>query len=170
MNRNLLIILAKLRLSVGFMGEAHQKAWWPSNFFSPNSQAFLKPVFAKTPLLAEYYGVKEAANLVHDEHIGIGKGVYHLFRLPEMIEVDLHELLSKQTEAEDVEFITSNPEAAETFLHDNAKQYDLSDTGPVWMGDSASMNNKSSWQKAAHLYLTAFSEGKRIYPYFSGMK
>jgi len=170
MKQKKIMDIAKLRLAVGFLGEAHQKNWWVSNFFSSHSMSFLNPVFTKTSFLARYYGVKEAATRVHDDHIGIGKGVYHLFRLPEMIEIDLHEFIAKQTGNENFELITSDPKAAETFVSESAKHFELSDTGPVWMGDSSLMNNPSSWQKVAHLYLSAFYEDKRIYPYFSGME
>lgn len=171
MKKNEILNIAKLRFAVGFLGEAHQKKWWVrSNFFSSHSMSFLNPVFTKTSFLAQYYGVKEAATRVHDDHIGIGKGVYHLFRLPEMIEIDLHEFIAKQTEGDNFELITSNHEAAEALLSESAKHFELSDTGPVWMGDASLMSNPSSWQKVAHLYLSAFYEDKRIYPYFSGMK
>lgn len=170
MNKNLLMTVAKLRLAVGFLGEAHQKDWWASNFFFSNSMPFLSPVFAKTPLLAKYYGAKEAASRVHDDRIGIGKGVYHLFRLPEMIETDLHELFAEQVGSETIETIASDSEAAETFLLDNAKEISISGTGPVWLGDSTAMRNQTSWQKLAYLYCNAFLENTRIFPYFSGKK
>jgi len=168
MNKKLLMTVAKLRLSVGFLGESHQRDWWSSNFFSATSDAFLSPVFAKTPLLAKYYGVKAAAARVHDDHIGIGKGVYHLFRLPEMIEIDLHELFAEEIEAETVERLLSSPEAAEGFLFDNSNEFDISDTGPVWMGSSSAMTRQASWHKLASLYLKSFSAKTNIFPYFSG--
>lgn len=169
MFKKILNNVAKLRLAVGLLGEAHQKAWWSSNFFAPNSKAFLTPVYGKTQLLAKYYGVKEAATRVHDDHIGIGKGVYHLFRLPEVIEIDLHKLLTNQIDAENAELILSTPEEAEAYLLDSENKFDISETGPLWMDYSASIKNHSSWQKIANLYLTAFSNGTRVFPYFSGI-
>ena len=41
--------------------------------------------------LAQYHGVSEAARRVHDEHLSVGS--FHLFRLPEEMEQDLHALL-----------------------------------------------------------------------------
>ncbi len=83
MEKNFLIDIAKLRIAIGYLGEKSQYAWWRSSFFIPASRTYLAPVFGKTALLTRYYGMREAATLVHDERIGVGKGVFHLFRLPE---------------------------------------------------------------------------------------
>jgi len=87
MNNKVLQDVFTLRMCIGFLGESDQYSWWPSSFLSPTSSAFLSPVFSKTSFTAQYYGVREAATIVHDEHIGIGKGVFHLFRLPEIHEI-----------------------------------------------------------------------------------
>lgn len=52
--------ISRLRIVVGYLGEKDQYGWWPSEFFSTNSTAFLSPVFIKTANLARYSGVKEA--------------------------------------------------------------------------------------------------------------
>ncbi len=83
--------LLELRLLVGFLGERAQFGWWPTGFYDASSRLFLEPVFAKTSRLAQYHGVVEAARLLHDEHLSVGS--YHLFRMPEEIEQDLHSLL-----------------------------------------------------------------------------
>src|ERR1044072_3601442 len=89
-----------LRLIIGYLGEISQFGWWPTAFFDSSSRLFIEPIFSKTSRLAQYYGIKEAACRLHDEYIGIGN-VFHLFRLPEGIEQDLHNLiLEKQTEEE----------------------------------------------------------------------
>src|SRR5690606_20401440 len=80
--------LLRLRFAVGFLGEQAQYAWWPTAFYGPSSRLFLEPVFSKTSRLAQYHGVLEAARRLHDDHLNVGS--YHLFRLPEEIEQDLH--------------------------------------------------------------------------------
>jgi len=85
--------LIRLRFIVGYLGEQLQPTWWSSSFLAPVSTAFLTPMFSKTALLAQYHGIREAAARIHDEHIGIGKGVFHLFRLPDTLEQELHSLL-----------------------------------------------------------------------------
>jgi hypothetical protein len=78
--------------AVGFLGERAQFAWWPTAFYEPSSRnLFLEPVFSKTSRLAQYHGVLEAARRLHDEHLSVGS--YHLFRLPEEVEQDLHAIV-----------------------------------------------------------------------------
>lgn len=77
--------LAQLRIVVGFLGEKDQAGWWPSGFCASASTAFLLPAFPRTLTPARYEGLCRAAQLVHDEHVGLGD-VYHLFRLPEALE------------------------------------------------------------------------------------
>ena len=52
-------------------------------------------MFSKTSRLAQYHGVLEAARRLHDEHLSVGS--YHLFRLPEEVEQDLHALVQTIT-------------------------------------------------------------------------
>src|SRR5262245_22908887 len=80
--------LLSLRLIIGFLGEKSQYAWWSTAFYEPSSRLFLEPVFSRTSRLAQYHGVLEAARRIHDEHLSAGS--YHLFRLPEEVEEDLH--------------------------------------------------------------------------------
>jgi hypothetical protein len=45
--------------------------------------------------LAQYHGVLEAAaRRLHDEHLSVGS--YHLFRLPEEVEQDLHAMVQSR--------------------------------------------------------------------------
>src|ERR1044071_7696845 len=89
-----------LRLIVGFLGEKSQFGWCPTAFYEPSSRLFLEPVFPKTYRLAQYNGVREAARLLHDEYVGVGN-VFHLFRLPEEMEQDLHTLMQEKQKDED---------------------------------------------------------------------
>ena len=87
--------LLKVRLLVGYLGEANQFGWWKTSFYQPTSQVFLDPIFPRTSHFAKYHGVAEAARLVHDESLNAGS--YHLFRLPEELEHDLHTALAGDT-------------------------------------------------------------------------
>ncbi|MDD2509989.1 MAG: BrxE family protein [Syntrophomonas sp.] len=86
--------LIRLRFIVGYLGEQLKPAWWNSSFFAPGSTMFLAPIFSKTTILAQYHGLQEAASKIHDERIGIGTSVFHLFRLPDVIERELHYFIS----------------------------------------------------------------------------
>ena len=162
--------IVRLRVCVGFLGEAQQCAWWRSSFFSTTSSAYLSPVFGKTSFSAQYYGIKEAATRVHDEHIGIGKGVFHLFRLPEMHEIELHRLLEDKEIIEDAGSIVSERDSAERFLKEYAIDSGKAEVGPVRVGDNSDISGMPVWQTVAYYYLNAFKEGNKAFPFFSETK
>lgn len=159
-----------LRVSVGFLGESHQHAWWTSSFFSSASGAYVSPVFGKTPFLARYHGVREAASKIHDEHIGVGKGVFHLFRLPEMLERECHLLLGDPEVLETALKVVYDRDASMSFLESVSKKSDHNGIGPVLVGQASDVKKTSGWKTIAHYYLKAFSEGSKVFPYFSGTK
>ena len=165
-----LMDIAKLRLCIGFLGELHQYAWWQSSFFSSNSSQFLLPVFEKTSFYSQYYGVKDAAAKVHDTHIGIGKGVFHLFRLPENIERDLHEILGKKENVTILQNDMQDKNHCEQFLKTYVKNNIAHAVGPVRLGDIADIDKKQVWQNLAQYYLNSFNQSSKVFPYFSGEK
>jgi len=160
-----LINVIKLRVSVGYLGEAHQHSWWTCLFFSDISADFLDPVFSKTAFLARYYGVKEAATIIHDEHIGIGKNVYHLFRLPESLERGMHELLGDDEVKKAVQTVTQSGETANEFLESFALKTKEEDIGPIRIGSPEDIDKPKIWQIAAYHYNRAFQSGIKTYPY-----
>jgi hypothetical protein len=169
MKKNILQKILKLRVCIGYIGEAGQYAWWPSSFFSSTSAAFLSPIFSRTRLAAQYYGMRDAAAIVHDEHIGIGKGVFHLFRLPEIHEIEMHRLLNSPDMTADVQALTKNKESAEQFLSEYG-QYYQQEVGPVKIGDADAISGTSSWAAVAGRYISAFENGNKTFPYFTASK
>ena len=167
MDKILLTDITAIRLCVGFLGEVGLYSWWPSSFFSATSTAFLTPVFSKTSFFAQYYGVKEAATIVHDEHIGIGKDVLHLFRLPEMHEIEMHNLLGNPETLSNAQQIVSNKDSAEQFLQEYSKDIDVKQIGPVRLGDTKTISNISTWKNVAQYYAKAFKSNNKTFPYFS---
>jgi hypothetical protein len=171
LDRNSLLNIIKLRIAVGYLGEAHQSAWWQSQFFMPISASFLNPVFGRMAFAARYYGVKEAALRVHDEYIGVGKGVYHLFRLPEMFEKQFHQLIEKKETSDETNLIIVNRESAIDFLRQLALSQDgVSGIGPVIVGNILDINNASKWCVIAACYLKAFQGETKIFPYFAEVR
>ena len=83
--------IINFRHILGFLGEKTQSNWWPSSFYDASSIRFLEPVFSRTAPLAQYHGHVEAARRFHDENLSVGS--FHLFRLPEEMEQDLHEMV-----------------------------------------------------------------------------
>jgi hypothetical protein len=85
--------ISRLRVLVGYLGERHQSNRWSSTFLGRTSEAFLAPIFGNTVANARVVGVTEAARRVHDDAMGVGR-TFHLFRLPETLEQELHRKLS----------------------------------------------------------------------------
>ena len=167
MNRNDLLFLAKLRILVGYLGERNQYGWWQSSFFGVSSQPFLRPVFVKTTLLAQYYGVKEAATRVHDEHIGVGRGVFHLFRLPERYEQELHTIICEEELNQHFSKMITDKETACQMLGQYAKSDVEILSGPVRVGGLEDLERKEVWETVAQYYKRAFEADNQIFPFFS---
>lgn len=169
MQKTTLLDIAKLRLSIGALGEKGGINWWSSAFFSTSSQAFLSPVFGRTTLLAQYHGVKEAASRVHDEFIGVGSGVFHLFRLPEMIEKELHDLLGQEELKAELSTLLATEESITGFLKEwmDASGSPETPVGPLRIGSTSDMNKYRSWKQMASLYVHAIERGSAVYPFFS---
>lgn len=157
--------LLTLRICVGYLGELNQYNWWTSSFYADNSNAFLVHVFGKTSSIAQYYGVRDAAAIVHDEVIGIGEGVFHLFRLPESMERDFHELLTQPKTVEIFKKYTTNKELAMGYLESLCDGSKDNSIGPIRIGKTSDIEYPSTWSKAAKYYYKAFIDGNRTFPY-----
>jgi hypothetical protein len=143
------------RFLVGFLGEQEQAAWWPSRFLSAPSVSFLKPVFAKTTLVAQYHGVRDAASAVHDSHIGVGR-VFHLFRLPEAVEQRLFTHLLDVGIPEDVGQALTSRETAMARLGGFFKSAVELHGGPLKVGTTEDLHGNGWLSRVAAVYHAAF--------------
>lgn len=166
MQRNSLSALLGLRLLVGSLGERAQHAWWPTAFYEPSSRLFLEPVFARTARLARYHGVIEAARRLHDEHLNAGS--FHLFRLPEEVEQDLHALIQGETGTELVAALPPSKDSALDALKSAAEGSKASGDGPVMVGQVQDLASPTVAASMAATYLSAFTRGAKAYPYLAG--
>lgn len=155
-----------LRLAVGLLGEQEQSAWWPSGFLGRHAQAFLGPVFGSKTRMAQYHGVTEAACRIHDEKIGVGR-VFHLFRLPELIEQRLCDALQEGSVPEEVTRCFNSTEAAEIVLADLAKGSAEAKPGPVRIGGADLINSPDGVALLAATYRAAFRADIKCYPYLT---
>jgi hypothetical protein len=156
--------LLRLRLSVGLLGEKGANGWWPTAFLEPSSRAFLDPVFVRTSSVAQMHGVTEAARRVHDARLAAGS--FHLFRLPEEAEQDLHVLIRDLSRSGATQIPTDAAEAAKT-LDAIAAGVGVDAPGPKLMGDAGSLGSADAWRQVAAAYRDAFRKGFQSYPYFS---
>lgn len=166
MTESYLSTLLQMRMLVGFLGERAQCAWWPTAFYETSSKLFLEPVFAKTSRLAQYHGVLEAARRLHDEHLSVGS--YHLFRLPEEVEQDLHAIVHSPIGDELATQAQQSKEAALDALKQLAAKKGTSSVGPMAVGGLQDLDSTDTLKAIAAAYLTAFTQNTKIYPYLVG--
>jgi hypothetical protein len=163
MKESYLSTLLEMRLLVGFLGERAQFAWWPTAFYESSSRLFLEPVFSKTSRLAQYHGVLEAARRLHDEHLNVG--CYHLFRMPEEVEQDIHTLMQTGGSEELARQVSQVKEAALEALKRLAGTSTSASAGPIAVGNIKDIDSVDALQAIARAYLSAFSQGTKTYPY-----
>lgn len=166
MTKSYLEDLLKMRVLVGFLGERAQCAWWPTAFYETSSRLFLEPVFSKTSHLAQYHGVLEAARRLHDEHLSVGS--YHLFRLPEEVEQDLHAMVQSRTGEELASQAPQSKESALDALKRFAGASGSSSVGPAAVGSIKDIDSTDTLKTIATAYLSAFTQDAKAYPYLVG--
>jgi len=167
MSEKYFVDIAILRLLVGFLGEQNQYGWWSSSFLNRESVAFLSPVFSRSCLLAQIHGVTAAACEIHDQRIGVGD-VFHLFRLPEDIEVRLQRLYSSDELDIHAREVLQSRETALTQLDEISQSIGSSEVGPFLMADRDAVRDSHIWSVNAAHYLSGFNRGSEVYPYFGG--
>jgi hypothetical protein len=158
--------LLQVRLLVGFLGERAQFGWWPTAFYEASSRLFLEPVFSKTFRLAQYHGVLEAGRRLHDEHLSVGS--YHLFRLPEEVEQDLHTLVQSSAGEELAGKMPQAKDAALETLKRLAPQVTKTSEGPTAVGSIKDIDSPEVMHAIACAYFSAFSQNAKTYPYLVG--
>lgn len=163
MKESYLPMLLQMRMLVGFLGERAQCAWWPTAFYEASSRLFLEPVFSKTSRLAQYHGVLEAARRLHDEHLSVGS--YHLFRLPEEVEQDLHAIVQSSAGEELASQVPPCKEAALDALKHLASTSGTSSVGPTAVGSIKDIDSIATLKAIATAYLSAFTQNAKTYPY-----
>lgn len=153
--------ILKLRRLVGFLGERAQFGWWPTAFYESSGRLFLEPIFSKTPQVAQYHGVVEAARRLHDEHLSVG--TYHLFRLPEEIEQDLHVLVQTAAEEWSPAALYRDKQTALAALIDMTGVAKKGGVGPVSIGNVRDIADHLT--EIASVYCSAFSSNAQSFPY-----
>ncbi len=157
--------LLQMRLLIGLLGERAHFAWWPTAFYESSSRLFLEPVFSKTFRLAQYHGVLEAARRLHDEHLSVGS--YHLFRLPEEVEQDLHALVQSSAGEEHANQALQGKDAALAGLQRLAGNGGTLSVGPTRFGSINDLESSATLSAIAAAYLAAFTQNAQTYPYLA---
>jgi hypothetical protein len=154
--------IVRLRMSVGLLGETANPRWWSSTFVSTASQAFLTPIFGMRTQQARYQGLVEAARLVHDDRIGIGRA-FHLFRLPDHVEHCIFEIT--QLNSGEVAAVETR-DAADAILAELSAGEAPSREGPTMINAGEGVGGKEWVGEAAALYRSSFAKAVQCFPYF----
>jgi hypothetical protein len=121
-------------------------------------------VFSKTARLAQYHAVLEAARRLHDEHLSVGN--YHVFRLPEESEQDLHALALREMHGDLFGAAVQSKDAALKALRAEAGSKRHQGVGPVAIGKISDLASAGVLAAVAGIYLAAFEGQSKTYPYF----
>ena len=127
---------------------------------------FLEPAFSRTSRLAQYQSVLEAARRLHDEHLSVGS--FHLFRLPEEIEQDLHALVQRPVADEFALQQMRSKDSALGSLKDLTCAVSVKSVGPTAIGNITELDSPNTVKAIAAAYLSAFSLDAKAYTYLVG--
>jgi hypothetical protein len=156
--------LVELRLLVGYLGERAQSAWWDTAFLSPTGLRYSAINFPRSAVAAAVVSVTEAARRLHDSRIGKG-GVFHLFRLPPVIEEAVHyEIL--HGDPDPLQALIQTRDAALDALGRVAVERLTAPEGPVQIGTVKTLLYPRSLEELAKHYLDAFLHNRKTFPYF----
>ena len=156
-----LLPVFRARLLIGYLGERSQHGWWQTAFYEQSSQTFLQPIFPKTIHIAQYHGVVEAARILHDEHLNVG--TYHLFRLPEELEQNLHALAHDAAHKLSPAFTSGGKIAANEALSELAAKSEKKGVGPVSVGNIRDL--VENLPEIASVYRAAFTTNTQSFPF-----
>jgi hypothetical protein len=163
---NPVLLIIKLRVLVGYLGEDRQANWWDCAFLDATGRHFLEITFPHTAIHAALRSTTQAARLVHDSRIG-RVGMFHLFRLPVEKE-DRLEALMAEVSALDVPAITASRESALNELAGMSDKRISAPTGPVQVGVEKNITTSTAISEMAAHYYSGFSSGFQCFPYFAG--
>ena len=108
----------------------------------------------------------EAARRLHDEHLSVGS--YHLFRLPEELEQDLHATVQSSVGEELASQAPKSKEAAIDALKRLAAPGRAPSVGPTAVGGIKDLDSTDTLKAIAAAYLSAFTQNAKTYPYLVG--
>ncbi|MCY4141869.1 MAG: BrxE family protein [Rhodobacteraceae bacterium] len=164
------VIVHRLRALVLALGESGDSCWWKTEFMNETGLRFLERLYPRTFFSAAIHAAGEAACNAHDRAVG-RVGVYHLFRLPEFVDVELNHMPFDA----DMEFLAEFRAA----LSDTGKLMEMlarlcgesggvsSVVGARRIGNEKDMMTCAAFKAVADDYHRAFMRGYQVFPYFA---
>lgn len=158
-----------LRALVAALGECARPPWWKTEFMTETGFRFLERLYPRSYFRAAVHAAGQAACQIHDNAVG-RLGVYHLFRLPESLEVEMYRVPSSADEEFVNEFRMSLGDATRLLnmlgtLCGPAPGTEIG-FGARRLGTASDLGNSSALTKVAMFYFNAFGHGQSGFPYF----
>jgi predicted Zn finger-like uncharacterized protein len=157
----------RLRVLIAALGENAHPPWWPTMFLSKTGLNYLERICPRTVFPAAARACSVAAASVHDRSVG-RVGVYHLFRLPELLEIDLAALLTEEVgtrlEAE-LKPLLGNVQGLISLLRETCKDHEEQVSGPIRIGSASQLFRSEVYRRMASIYWGAFGKGTKAFPY-----
>jgi len=155
--------ILSIRILVLTLGEARHANWWKSEFLSLTGLNFCARLYPRSAFAQAIKSTSRSALELHDASIGRGN-VFHLFRLPNELEIELDEFLLQNSKELEKEFRThsDNREILSNLLSSMAGQKGNFKSGPTQV--SFEMMPLPSVMASA--YNWAFRNNEKIFPYF----
>lgn len=164
--------LFHLRALVLALGESASPVWWRTGFMNETGLRFLERLYPRTFFNAAVHAAGKAATETHDKAVG-RVGVYHLFRLPETLEIEINRM-SLDSDQEFISLFRTRMGQSDKLLELLSgffqSQENIGDLGPRRIGAYDDLNKTAYCGKMAAFYYYAFSEGKPGFPYFTNEK
>lgn len=161
--------LIKLRAIVLALGERADPPWWKTKIMRGIGFRFLERIYPRSYFWAAINTAGKAACDVHDLSVG-RVGVYHLFRFPAGLEIDVHNCfydLNKKI-TDEIIGLCDNEDWLIGKLKDlcNGQTTKNFIPGAIKIGNEHDCYKTEILKITASLYLSAFESGKQIFPYF----
>lgn len=164
-------LILRLRALVLALGESADPPWWKTEFLNETGLRFLERLYPRSFFRAAVHAAGKAACEVHDGAVG-RVGVYHLFRLPEGLEMEVYEPrpdADKELIAEIRRRLGKREDLMEVLADLSAGgKGDDATGGARLIGQAGELTKAAGLAKAGGVYFRAFREGKPTFPYFTG--
>mgnify|MGYP005839689783 CR=1 FL=1 len=164
------MLVLRLRALVLALGESVKPAWWKTGFMNETGLSFLERLYPRSSFRAAIHAAGRVACDVHDRSVG-RIGVYHLFRLAESLEVEIHQI----PPASDGEFVMrlrsrlGRTDDLMNMLQSLCGSEGKKDIAPgaKRIGTDSDLMIARAFEKTAAVYHHSFSQGNPTFPYFS---
>lgn len=159
-----------LRALVLALGESTDPAWWNTKFMNEAGLRFLERLYPRTFFHAAIHAAGKAAADVHDRAVG-RIGIYHLFRLPEYLETEIHQILHPNPAGEFFPALRNalgQPEELVKLLAPMCGCEGTNDAvGAKKIGTERHLMTEAAMRETASVYRLAFAQKKPGFPYFT---